>query len=106
MQTNLLGAYHCLELARRDGAQLVFLSTSRVYPVAPLQRLALREDATRFSLLAEQPVAGASAAGISEAFPLDRRADAVRHDEARRRAARSPSTPTVTASGPWWTAVA
>src|SRR5260221_12732920 len=32
IQTNLLGAYHCLELARRDGAQVVFLSTSRVYP--------------------------------------------------------------------------
>ena len=31
-ETNLVGAYNCLELARRDGAQLVFLSTSRVYP--------------------------------------------------------------------------
>ena len=26
-QTNLFGAYHCLELARRDSAQVVFLST-------------------------------------------------------------------------------
>ena len=43
VQTNLLGAYHCLELARRHDAQLVFLSTSRVYPVAPLQGLALNE---------------------------------------------------------------
>ncbi len=33
VQTNLTGAYNCLELARRDDAQLVFLSTSRVYPV-------------------------------------------------------------------------
>ena len=33
VHTNLIGAYNCLELARRDGAQLVFLSTSRVYPV-------------------------------------------------------------------------
>ena len=35
VHTNLTGAYNCLELARRDGAFVVFLSTSRVYPVAP-----------------------------------------------------------------------
>jgi CDP-paratose 2-epimerase len=28
VETNLLGAHRCLELARRDGAQLVFLSSS------------------------------------------------------------------------------
>ncbi len=43
VQTNLVGAHNCLELARRDGAQFVFLSTSRVYPVAALSALALRE---------------------------------------------------------------
>ena len=71
VETNLIGAYHCLELARRDGAQLVFLSTSRVYPIARLRALALRETQTRFELEAEQPLAGASAAGIGEAFPLE-----------------------------------
>ncbi len=35
VHTNLIGAYNCLELARRDGAFVVFLSTSRVYPVEP-----------------------------------------------------------------------
>lgn len=69
--TNLLGAYHCLELARRDSAQLVFLSTSRIYPVAALNSLAYEEEATRFALVDGQPVAGASAAGISERFPLE-----------------------------------
>ena len=34
LHTNLTGAYNCLELARRSGASLAFLSTSRVYPVA------------------------------------------------------------------------
>jgi CDP-paratose 2-epimerase len=71
MQANLVGAWHCLELARRDGAQLVFLSTSRVYPVAALNRLALGETDTRFELAAAQPVAGASPAGIAEDFPLE-----------------------------------
>lgn len=71
VKTNLLGAYNCLELARRRGASLVFLSTSRVYPVAALQRLRLVERETRFELADEQPFAGASREGISESFPLE-----------------------------------
>ena len=71
VRSNLLGAYHCLELARRDGAQFVFLSTSRVYPIEPLNALAYTENATRFELANEQEVPGASSAGISERFPLD-----------------------------------
>lgn len=71
VHTNLTGAYNCLELARRDGAFLVFLSTSRVYPVAPQAELALEEAPTRFEIAAEQAVAGVSPAGISEQFPLD-----------------------------------
>jgi CDP-paratose 2-epimerase len=71
VQANLLGAYNCLEFARRRKAFVVFLSTSRVYPVARLRALALDERQTRFQLVAEQPVPGASAAGIAEDFPLD-----------------------------------
>jgi CDP-paratose 2-epimerase len=71
LNTNLVGTIHCLELARRTGADLVFLSTSRVYPVAALTRLALVERDTRFALANEQLVPGASARGIAETFPLD-----------------------------------
>ena len=71
IQTNLIGAYHCLELARREQAQFVFLSTSRVYPVATLERAAYEEGETRFELTAEQPVPGLSEHGVSEALPLD-----------------------------------
>jgi CDP-paratose 2-epimerase len=71
VQTNLLGAHNCFELARRDRAQVVFLSTSRVYPVAPLSALRLREQDTRFALEPEQPLAGASGHGIAEDFPLE-----------------------------------
>jgi CDP-paratose 2-epimerase len=71
VHTNLTGAYNCLELARRDGAFVVFLSTSRVYPVAPQLELARVEAETRFELAEEQPLPGASAAGISEEFPLE-----------------------------------
>jgi CDP-paratose 2-epimerase len=71
VRTNLLGAYHCLEEAARHGAQVVFLSTSRVYPVAALNSLAYEETQTRFALTPEQPLAGASARGVAEGFPLD-----------------------------------
>jgi CDP-paratose 2-epimerase len=71
VRTNLFGAYHCLEFARRHDASVVFLSTSRVYPVATLERLAHDETATRYELAERQPVPGASRAGVSEALPLD-----------------------------------
>jgi CDP-paratose 2-epimerase len=71
VHTNLLGAHHCLELARRDGAYLVFLSTSRVYPVAALNEVEYSENETRFELEPAQELPGVSEAGISEAFPLD-----------------------------------
>lgn len=70
VHTNLTGAYNCLERARRDGAFVVFLSTSRVYPVERQLALRLEEAPTRFELAAEQPQPGASAAGIAEDFPL------------------------------------
>jgi CDP-paratose 2-epimerase len=71
VHTNLTGAYNCLELARRDEAQLVFLSTSRVYPVEAQRELRYDEGKTRFELSGDQAVPGASPAGISEGFPLE-----------------------------------
>jgi CDP-paratose 2-epimerase len=69
VKSNLLGAYHCLELARLSGAHLVFLSTSRVYPIAQLRGLRLWEADTRYELSDHQTVPGASRAGVSEDFP-------------------------------------
>jgi CDP-paratose 2-epimerase len=71
VRTNLVGAFHSLELCRRHGAQLVFLSTSRVYPVAALRQLSYSESPSRFELDGEQSLPGASARGIGESFPLD-----------------------------------
>jgi CDP-paratose 2-epimerase len=68
--TNLTGAYNCLEHARREDAFVVFLSTSRVYPIAALNALAYEEGETRFELSADQQLPGASIEGISEDFPL------------------------------------
>ena len=70
LHSNLLGAYHCLELARRDGAQFVFLSTSRVYPYAKLDEARYAEGPSRYELSADQSLPGVSSAGIREDFPL------------------------------------
>jgi CDP-paratose 2-epimerase len=71
VQTNLGGTIHCLEFARRCGAAVVFLSTSRVYPIEPINALRYQEQPTRFSLGAQQTTPGASAHGVSEQFPLE-----------------------------------
>ncbi|HEX4810122.1 MAG TPA: NAD-dependent epimerase/dehydratase family protein [Bryobacteraceae bacterium] len=69
METNLTGAYHCLELARLTKADMIFISTSRVYPYGKLNGLPFRETDTRYTFSQELP--GLTAAGISEAFPLE-----------------------------------
>lgn len=71
LNTNLIGTIHCLELARHCGASMVFLSTSRVYPIALLNDLALNETPTRILLADNQRLPGVSARGITESFPLE-----------------------------------
>lgn len=70
VETNLTGAYNCLEFARRRGSQFIFLSTSRVYPMRGLRDLALEEAPTRFELADRQPGSGVSKKGVSEAMPM------------------------------------
>jgi CDP-paratose 2-epimerase len=70
IRTNLVGCFHCLELARYARADVIFISTSRVYPFEALNNLPFVEEETRFTLATEQTTAGTSATGISEAFPL------------------------------------
>jgi CDP-paratose 2-epimerase len=60
---NLFGAHNCFEVARAHGAQVLFLSTSRVYPLAALEALRYEETETRFELLDRD--------GIDESFPLE-----------------------------------
>lgn len=70
INTNLAGTINCLELARQCRADVLFLSTSRVYPVAALNQLPTVEQPTRFALADVVGLPGASTAGISESFPL------------------------------------
>ncbi len=71
INTNLSGTINCLEYARKYGADIVFLSTSRVYPVKTINSLNYIEKSTRFELSDEQNVPGVSSRGYSEEFPLN-----------------------------------
>jgi CDP-paratose 2-epimerase len=70
LQTNLVGTINILELARQVKAKLLFLSTSRVYPIAPLKSLNLVEQETRLAIAPHQSLTGVSDRGIAEDFPL------------------------------------
>jgi CDP-paratose 2-epimerase len=71
LNTNLVGTINILELARKTKANLLFLSTSRVYSIEPLSNLKIVESATRLELAAEQTIPGISWQGITEDFPID-----------------------------------
>jgi CDP-paratose 2-epimerase len=66
---NLKGAFNCLEKAREWSAGFLFLSTSRVYPIARLEAQPWREEATRFSWTAG-PTAGISERGVREELDM------------------------------------
>lgn len=68
LQTNLVGTINVLELCRRSGAHLLFLSTSRVYSVPALRRIRWEEGATRFCVAAEQTEPHITQAGVGEGF--------------------------------------
>ncbi len=68
--TNLIGTVNCMEHARRHGAAVVFMSTSRVYPIGTLRDLPLVASGDRMILAAGKAGTGWSTAGISEDFPL------------------------------------
>jgi len=69
VHTNLVGAYNCLERARAWKAGFLFLSSSRVYPIARLEAQAWREQATRFAW-EDDGTAGISAHGVAEDLPM------------------------------------
>jgi CDP-paratose 2-epimerase len=68
---NLLGTINCLEAARTRGARILFLSTSRVYPVEKLNALAFEEGDSRFHWKREAYGPGLGPGGVAEDFPLE-----------------------------------
>lgn len=70
VNNNLWGTINCLELARQQNAAFIFLSTSRVYPIAKLEAANYIVEQTRFSWINSQAMEGISSSGISEDFSL------------------------------------
>ena len=70
LRTNLLGTINCLEFARKNQSDLIFLSTSRVYPIDKLNSIKFTETESRFQISSKQEFLGISPEGISETFPL------------------------------------
>ena len=71
VDTNLVGTLNVLESAREWGSKLMFLSTSRVYPIEKLRAIRLTESDTRFGIAAAPEMSGVTANGVSEEFPLE-----------------------------------
>ncbi len=71
INTNLLGTVNCLEFARKNNSAFIFISTSRVYPIEPINKLNFKEETSRFSLEINQETIGSSVEGIAESFPLE-----------------------------------
>lgn len=73
IQTNLSGTINCLELARKNKADIVFLSTSRVYPYKALNEIKVTETSSRYVWDENQDVhsiRGWSTRGITTDFAL------------------------------------
>ncbi|MFA5100546.1 MAG: NAD-dependent epimerase/dehydratase family protein [Candidatus Omnitrophota bacterium] len=68
IHTNMSGAVNCLELCRRHKADIVFLSTSRVYPYRAINNIPVVETGTRLTWKSGRRLQGWSSHGINEEF--------------------------------------
>lgn len=66
LDTNLGGTINCLNECRKAMAQMIFISTSRVYPVRALSSASIVDTGTGFRFAEEQVCRGISSAGVSE----------------------------------------
>ena len=70
LNTNLIGTINCLNFAVKHHADLIFLSTSRVYPIHSLEKINFEEEDSRFKISSAQTIHGFSTKGVSEEFPM------------------------------------
>lgn len=67
---NLGSTINALEYCVEKGSKILFLSTSRVYPIEPLESVTYIEESKRFNWSKVQAIPGISENGVSESFPI------------------------------------
>jgi len=70
INNNLYGSINCFNACLKHKAKLIFLSSSRVYPISRIENANFNEEETRFSFADTQTEIGISKAGISEELNL------------------------------------
>jgi CDP-paratose 2-epimerase len=70
INNNLYGSINCFNACLNYKAKLIFLSTSRVYPIDKIEQANFIEEATRFSFAENQKERGITKFGISEELSL------------------------------------
>lgn len=71
INNNLYGSINCFNACLKYQAKLIFLSTSRVYPIETIEKANFTEEETRFSFDENQTQNGISKLGISEDLRLN-----------------------------------
>jgi CDP-paratose 2-epimerase len=71
INNNLYGSINCFNACIKNKAKLIFLSTSRVYPIETIENAIFDEEETRFSFSENQENIGISSKGISEKLSLN-----------------------------------
>lgn len=71
INTNLGGTINCLEFARKTNAAMIFISTSRVYPITAMRNLPLEQVGHRLDISKSENGVGWSAEGIDVSFPME-----------------------------------
>lgn len=71
INNNLYGSINCFNACLKNKAKLIFLSTSRVYPIETIEKANFKEEVTRFVFDKNQPELGISELGISEKLSLN-----------------------------------
>lgn len=71
INNNLYGSINCFNACIKNKAKLIFLSTSRVYPIETIENALYTEEQTKFLFADKQNIVGISSKGISEALSLE-----------------------------------
>jgi CDP-paratose 2-epimerase len=71
INNNLYGSINCFNVCLKHKANLIFLSTSRVYPIEWIENANYQEHETRFVFTENQNAKGISPKGISEELSLN-----------------------------------